>query len=117
MKSKLNTILGAALLLAAVFSSSYAATITTYAGNGTAGYPGAGGPATNAILSDPLRLAVDTSGNLFILDDGTHTHIRRADGQTGMITNVAGGGEDPLAVVHATRKLHQTPERGNPKSE
>lgn len=109
MKSKLKSILGTALLLAAVFSS---ATITTYAGNGTADYTGDGGPATNAILSDPLRLAVDTSGNLFILDGGTHAHIRRADGQTGMITTVVGGGEDPVAVVHAARRSQQSGEVG-----
>ena len=35
------------------------------------GYTGDGGPATNALLSGPYRVAVDVSGNLFILDGDT----------------------------------------------
>jgi uncharacterized protein (TIGR03437 family) len=43
-------------------------TITTVAGNGTGGYHGDGGPATQASLYYPKGLAVDRSGNLFIAD-------------------------------------------------
>jgi len=39
--------------------------ITTIAGGGTA-FPGDGGPATNASLSTPIGLAVDSVGNLYI---------------------------------------------------
>src|SRR5665213_14256 len=42
--------------------------ITTYAGNGTAGYAGDNGPATAASLNHPVAVAVDTLGNLFISD-------------------------------------------------
>jgi sugar lactone lactonase YvrE len=42
--------------------------ITTVVGNGTSGYGGDGGPATNASLTSPLGLASDPSGNLFIAD-------------------------------------------------
>ena len=42
--------------------------ITTVAGNGTAGFSGDGGPATNAGLSYPEGVAVNGSGNLFIAD-------------------------------------------------
>jgi sugar lactone lactonase YvrE len=43
-------------------------TISTYAGNGTAGSTGDGGPATSAELSSPGGLALDGSGDLFIAD-------------------------------------------------
>ena len=42
--------------------------ITTFAGNGDVGYSGDGGPATSAELSNPLGVAVDTDGNVFIAD-------------------------------------------------
>jgi sugar lactone lactonase YvrE len=43
--------------------------ITTVAGTGPSGFSGDGGPATSAQLSHPSRLALDASGNLFIVDD------------------------------------------------
>jgi sugar lactone lactonase YvrE len=44
--------------------------ITTAAGNGTAGYAGDGGAATNASLGDPYGVTCDASGNLYIADTG-----------------------------------------------
>jgi sugar lactone lactonase YvrE len=64
--------------------------ITTVAGNGTWGYSGDGGPATNAQLHFPDGVAVDASGNLFIADSGNQ-RIRRVD-TNGIITTVAGNG-------------------------
>lgn len=61
--------------------------ITTVAGNGTAGYTGDNAAATNAELSSPQGVAVDSSGNLFIADSGNHV-IRKVSGNN--ITTVAG---------------------------
>jgi len=64
--------------------------ITTYAGNGKAGYTGDGGVATQAELFSPLQLALDAAGNLFIADWGNSV-VRKVT-PTGIITTVAGGG-------------------------
>ena len=42
--------------------------ITTYAGNGSAGYSGDGGPASQSQLNSPWGIAVDDKGNLYIAD-------------------------------------------------
>ena len=65
--------------------------ITTVAGNGVAGFSGDGGPATNASILSPRGVDVDGAGNLFIADQGNH-RIRLVDGNTGLITTVAGNG-------------------------
>lgn len=40
--------------------------------DGTAGFSGDGGPATQAELNDPLGIAVDSAGNLYIYDTGNY---------------------------------------------
>jgi len=64
--------------------------ITTVAGNGTNGYSGDGGPATNAELYYPFGVAVDSAGNLLIAD--TQNSCIRKVGTNGIITTVAGNG-------------------------
>jgi sugar lactone lactonase YvrE len=63
--------------------------ISTYAGNDTSGFKGDGGPATAAELSNVGQLVVDTTGSLFINDDGSR--IRRVN-SAGIITTIAGNG-------------------------
>jgi len=65
--------------------------ISTVAGNGSGGFSGDGGDATLASLNRPRGLAVDSSGNLFIADEGNH-RIRKVEAGTGLISTVAGNG-------------------------
>jgi len=64
--------------------------ITTYAGNGTPGFSGDGGPATAAQLNTPCGVAVDSAGNLYIAD--TSNHRVRMVTTAGVISTVAGNG-------------------------
>ena len=65
-------------------------TISTVAGNGTAGVSGDGGQATSAELNRPLGVVVDSAGNLFIADT-SNSRIRRVT-PAGTISTVAGNG-------------------------
>ncbi len=73
-----------------------AGVITTVAGDGTFGYGGDGGPATQAQLSQPDDVALDEAGNLYITDHGNN-RIRRVDA-AGTITTVAGGGRPAASL-------------------
>jgi DNA-binding beta-propeller fold protein YncE len=68
-------------------------TISTFAGTGTAGFAGDGGPASAAQLRQPHSIAVDpTRKFLLICDIGNH-RIRRVDLATNAIETFAGTGE------------------------
>ena len=63
--------------------------ITTVAGDGMSGYSGDGNQASSAELNEPIGVAVDASGDLFIADSGNNV-IREVS--EGVISTVAGGG-------------------------
>ena len=65
--------------------------ITTLAGDGNAASTGDGGPASLAQLSDPIGIALDAGGSIFIAEASSH-RVRRIDAQTGIISTVAGRG-------------------------
>ena len=65
--------------------------ITTVAGNGSAGYSGDNGPATEAELNFALCVLADNSGGFYIADSGNNV-IRHVDGKTQTIVTVAGNG-------------------------
>ena len=67
--------------------------ITTFAGNGVAGFNGDGGPASRAGMVEPNGLALDPAqGRLFIADVADH-RVRVVDLATGTISTFAGTGE------------------------
>jgi secreted PhoX family phosphatase len=74
--------------------------ITTVAGNGNSGYSGDGGAATEAELAEPLGLAVDAFGNLFIADHN-NSRIRKVvfPGPRLVLANVDGGNAGAYDVV------------------
>jgi sugar lactone lactonase YvrE len=69
----------------------FGGTISTFAGNGTAGFSGDGGAATSAELHSASGVALDRSGNLYIADTANQ-RIRLVTASTGLITTAAGNG-------------------------
>jgi sugar lactone lactonase YvrE len=70
--------------------------ITTVAGGarmGAAGFSGDGGPATAAQLNAPQGIAIGPDGSLYIADTANE-RIRKVDPNSGMITTVAGNGQE-----------------------
>ncbi len=65
--------------------------ISTVAGNGIKGNSGMGGPATQASFTEPVGVAVDQGGNVFITDQ-VLMQIYRVDRKTGLINVIAGNG-------------------------
>ncbi len=64
--------------------------ITTIAGNGSIGYSGDGGPATSAQFYNPLGVAVDNSGNVYVAD--SNNGAIRMIAPNGIISTIAGSG-------------------------
>jgi sugar lactone lactonase YvrE len=67
--------------------------ITTIAGTGKAGFSGDDGPATEAQLDSPYKLAVGPDDRLYI-GDQNNQRIRAVDLDDGTITTVAGNGDE-----------------------
>jgi len=92
--------------------------ITTFAGNGTAGFGGDGGPASRAGMVEPNGLALDpTQRRLYIADVADH-RVRVVDLATGTISTFAGtgeathsgdGGPAAAAGVHGARAVKVAP--------
>jgi sugar lactone lactonase YvrE len=67
--------------------------IQTVLGNGQEGWSGDGGPALSAACQTPYMCAFDAHSNMFVCM-GRHHRIRRMDARTGIVTLVAGTGEE-----------------------
>jgi len=63
-------------------------TVTTIAGNGVSGY--AGGIGTAATFGDPMQIAIDSNGNLFVAD--AILYLIRKVSPSGEVTVLAGNG-------------------------
>ena len=64
--------------------------ISTWAGTGSYGYSGDGGPAAKARLAYPSAMAADAAGNIYFIDRFNYA-IRKVD-TSGVITTIAGDG-------------------------
>jgi sugar lactone lactonase YvrE len=71
---------------------------------------GDGGPATEALLSQPSGIALNSSGTLYIADSGNN-RVRSVGGPRNMILTVAGNGqrEEYYQVVLATAQMVGAP--------
>jgi sugar lactone lactonase YvrE len=69
-------------------------TIITYAFNGNPTFKGDGGPALKAAMQDPLEVALDPAGNLFV-GGGVDQVVRRIDALSQTVATVAGNPKDP----------------------
>ena len=66
--------------------------ITTVAGDGNFGYNGENILATTAFLASPRAIALDAQGNIYFTEDYGY-RVRKVTRSTGLITTVAGNGE------------------------
>ena len=81
--------------------------ISTVAGNGSAGYVSDGVSATSTPLGNPVEVAVDGAGNLYIADTGNN-RIREVNATTGIITTVVGTGVGGFAGMEARPKMQRS---------
>jgi streptogramin lyase len=97
-----------------------AASVSTFAGNGTKGYSGDGGPATSATMNDPFGVVRGPDGAIWYCEYGGQ-RIRRVD-KDGKITLIAGNGKAGFsgdgglatdATFNLPHELRFGPKRGN----
>src|SRR6185437_3624240 len=74
--------------------------LTTFAGNGTSGDSGDGGPAVQGQISGARNVAVNAAGDVFVTDQ---YYVRKISAATGIISTVVGGnGSGPQTGALAT---------------
>jgi sugar lactone lactonase YvrE len=86
--------------------SSSTGLVTTVVGTGEAGYNGDGFSSSSATLTNPVGVALDGQGNLYVADSGNH-RVRRVDLSSLEISTIAGTDQigyngDDIAATSAT---------------
>src|SRR5215213_4187552 len=82
-----------------------AGTVSTVAGNGSAGY--VDGPAAQAQFNGPIGLAVSKGGDIYVAD--TYNDVIRMITTEGNVTSIAGGGRPGYADGDQAVALFDTP--------
>ncbi len=74
--------------------------ILTAAGTGARGYAGDGGNARDAVFAAPKEMAIDTAGNIYVVDTENNA-IRMIDAASGIVTTIAAGLARPHGALVA----------------
>ena len=109
--------------LSAIRAVNSAGVINVYAGNYTTGFTADNVPALSATLDQPMGVAVDASGDLYIAD-GVTNEVRFVNHTTHLLTDAAGnafgptaysgdGGPATSATFFTVRGLAVSPANGN----
>jgi len=85
--------------------------ISTYAGTGTGGFAGDGGPATLAKLDGPGGMTGDQYGNLYFAD-ALNDRIRKIDAVSGTISSLSGNGVSFCAGIGGPASAAQLSDPG-----
>ncbi len=76
--------------------------------DGNGGFAGDGGPALNAQLYGPYSLALDSSGNVYVVDQ-RNDRVRKISAATGNISTIAGNGLSYADGIPATQSQINSP--------
>jgi sugar lactone lactonase YvrE len=84
--------------------------ISTVAGTGTAGFSGDGGPAVDAKLNGPMKIALDPTGSVLYVMDSGNSRVRRIAGLLGDTTasvspTAIAFGDEPIGVASKTKTV------------
>jgi hypothetical protein len=94
-----------------VFKLSSCGITTVVAGRGERGFKGDNGPATEALLNRPTGLAVDSSGNIFVIDQDNS--LIRKIGKFGIISSltrdISPSEEESLPSINLPRGIQVDP--------
>jgi uncharacterized protein (TIGR03437 family) len=86
--------------LHSIFKIDLSGTLIRVAGNGRSGNSGDGGPAINAQLTNPLGIAFDAAGNMYVADrDANVVRKIATDGTISTVAGTSGELNGPFAVA------------------